>query len=52
MYIYIYIYIYTHVYKYCNNDNCERNACIMSMHASLKVLRALAHVALRAYVMP
>ena len=27
---------------------CECNACIMSAHASLSVLRALAHVALRA----
>ena len=28
--------------------DCECNACIMSAHASLSVLRALAHVALRA----
>ena len=38
--MYVYIYIYIHI--------CECNACIMSAHASLSVLRALAHVALRA----
>ena len=42
---YVYIYIYTHIYM-CICCGC--NACMMSAHASLSVLRALAHVALRA----